>query len=89
MAEKQLTKILLYKWNRPYSQMDHYVRVLMAVTMIHVHSLLIRGAGAGATTSSGHLLRPVLPCMIGSINMRGKSYLAHPPSNDGPSSQHS
>ena len=39
-AEKQLAKLLSGKWNRPYSQMVHYVRVKMSVAVVCSNSLL-------------------------------------------------
>jgi len=40
-AKKQLTTILSGKWNRPYSQMVHYMRVRMCVAVVRLNSLLI------------------------------------------------
>ena len=42
-AEKRLVTHLAGKWNREYSQMVFYVRVRMAITVVHANSLLIRG----------------------------------------------
>jgi hypothetical protein len=43
-AEKRLATHLAGKWNREYSQMVYYVRVRMAIAVIRVNSLLIRGS---------------------------------------------
>ena len=43
-AEKRLASILAQKWNRPYSQMVHYVRVRMAIAVVRSNSLLCRGS---------------------------------------------
>jgi hypothetical protein len=40
-AEKQLVTHLAGKWNREYSQMVYYVRVRMAIMVVHTNSLLI------------------------------------------------
>ena len=43
-AEKRLATHLAGKWNHEYSQMVYYVRVRMAITVVHANSLLIRGS---------------------------------------------
>ena len=43
-AEKRLAVHLAGKWNREYSQMVFYVRVRMAIAVVHANSLLIRGS---------------------------------------------
>jgi hypothetical protein len=42
-AEKRLATHLA-GWNREYSQMVYYVRVWMAITVVHANSLLIHGS---------------------------------------------
>jgi hypothetical protein len=39
-AEKRQATHLAGKWNREYSQMVYYVRVRMAITVVHANSLL-------------------------------------------------
>ena len=43
-AEKRLATHLVGKWNREYSQMVYYVRVRMAIAVVHANNLLIRGS---------------------------------------------
>ncbi len=43
-AERRLATHLVGKWNREYSQMVNYVRVRMAITVVHANSLLICGS---------------------------------------------
>ena len=43
-AEKRLATHLAGKWNREYSQMVYYVRVWMAIAVVHANSLLICGS---------------------------------------------
>ena len=43
-AEKRLANHLAGKWNREYSQMVYYVRVRMAITVVHANRFLIRGS---------------------------------------------
>lgn len=43
-AEKRLAALLAAKWQRPYSQMAHYVRSRMAISIVRANSLLIRGS---------------------------------------------
>ena len=43
-AEKRLAALLAEKWHRPYSQMAHYVRSRMAISIVRANSLLIRGS---------------------------------------------
>jgi hypothetical protein len=43
-AEKRLATHLAGKWNREYSQMVYYVRVRMAIAVVHANSLIIPGS---------------------------------------------
>jgi hypothetical protein len=43
-AEKRMATHLAGKWNREYSQMVFYVRVRMAVDVVHANCLLICGS---------------------------------------------
>ncbi len=43
-AEKRLTAHMSGKWNQGYSQMVYYVRVCMAITVVHINSLLSLGS---------------------------------------------
>jgi hypothetical protein len=43
-VEKRLVTHLAGKWDREYSQIVYYVRVRMAIAVVHANSLLIRGS---------------------------------------------
>jgi hypothetical protein len=43
-AERRLATHLASKWKRGYSQMVYYVRVQMAIAVVHANSLLIHGS---------------------------------------------
>ena len=43
-AKKRLASYLAIKWGWPYSQMVHYVRVWMAITVVCSNSLLLWGS---------------------------------------------
>jgi hypothetical protein len=43
-AKRRLATHLASKWNRGYSQIVYYVRVQMAVAVVHANSLLISGS---------------------------------------------
>ena len=43
-AEKRLAYHLSKKWHKPLPQMVYYVRVQMAIAMVHANSLLINGS---------------------------------------------
>ena len=42
-TEIQLAPALDEKWSHPYSQMVHYVKVRMIISIVRANSLLIRG----------------------------------------------
>ena len=43
-AEKHLASALADKWKKEFSEMVFYVRVRMALVVVRVNSLLIRGS---------------------------------------------
>jgi hypothetical protein len=43
-AERRLAAKLAEKWERPYSQMVHYVRCRMSIAVVRSNSLLLRGS---------------------------------------------
>ena len=43
-VEKRLATHLASKWKREYSQMVYYVRVRMAIAVVHANNLLIHGS---------------------------------------------
>ena len=44
IAERLLASLLAEKWNKPFSQVAHYVRVQMSIAIVQSNSLLLRGS---------------------------------------------
>lgn len=63
-AEKRLASYLAHKWHRPYSQMVHYVKVRMALSVVRSNSLLIRG------TRDRGPIRPFIECGSALLGVR-------------------
>ena len=42
-AERRIASQLAEKWDRPYSQMVHYVRCRMSIAIVRSNTLLLRG----------------------------------------------